>query len=142
MVTKQQWVKVLESNQYTPGQGQLRSLDNKFCPLGVLTDLLIKEGKLGLSWDKTEDGYVVQGNGVELPPEARVATGINVAQWHVIRTHDGRVAETGAYNNLLENPANHKPKKPFQDVLEFIAEDAKNEDNKKGRVMNIPNFVV
>lgn len=141
MVTKEQWVKVLGTSQYSPGQGQLRSLDNKFCPLGVLTDLLIKENKLGLAWDRTDDGYVVQGNGVDLPAEARVATGINVAHWHIIRAHDGRVAELGAYNNLLET-ADHKPKKPFQDTLDFITEDAKNEGNKKGRVMGIPNFVV
>jgi len=46
---KQRWIEALKSGEYQQGHEALR-YDNKFCCLGVLTDLYIKEH--GLQWHK------------------------------------------------------------------------------------------
>lgn len=40
------WLNALESGEYQQGRGKLRTKDNKFCCLGVLCDLAVKEGIL------------------------------------------------------------------------------------------------
>lgn len=37
---KARWLEALRSGKYTQGEGQLRSLDDKFCCLGVLCDIV------------------------------------------------------------------------------------------------------
>ena len=46
---KQRWIEALKSGEYQQGYEALR-YNNKFCCLGVLTDLYIKEH--GLQWHK------------------------------------------------------------------------------------------
>ncbi len=41
---KQEWIGALESEEYQQGEGQLRTVDNKFCCLGVLCDIAAKHG--------------------------------------------------------------------------------------------------
>lgn len=39
---RQEWVKALRSGDYQQGVGKLRSLDDKYCCLGVLCELAVK----------------------------------------------------------------------------------------------------
>lgn len=41
---KQQWVDALRSGQYQQGQAYLRNEDNKYCCLGVLSELAVQAG--------------------------------------------------------------------------------------------------
>lgn len=50
---KKLWLKALRSGKYTKGTGSLRS-DNKYCCLGVLTDLYCKQKKVGWTKVKSE----------------------------------------------------------------------------------------
>lgn len=47
-MTKQEvrklWVEALRSGEYKQGKGMLKSEDNEFCCLGVLTDICVKRG--------------------------------------------------------------------------------------------------
>lgn len=49
-VVKQRWVDGLLSGTYIQGQSCLRTSDDKFCCLGVLTDIYSKES--GIEWSK------------------------------------------------------------------------------------------
>lgn len=51
---KQQWVKALRSGEYKQGIGVLRSMDDHFCCLGVLCDVVNPEG-----WASPE-GHVIR----------------------------------------------------------------------------------
>jgi hypothetical protein len=50
-----EWVKALRSGEYKQGRAQLRSKKDKFCCLGVLCDVYVKETKKG-RWIVDEDG--------------------------------------------------------------------------------------
>lgn len=52
---KEKWLTALRSGEYTQGKGRLRSLDDKFCCLGVLCDLAVK--------NEIIDGPVQEGHG-------------------------------------------------------------------------------
>lgn len=41
---RQLWVKALRSGEYKQGRTRLRTKDGKYCCLGVLTDLAVKNG--------------------------------------------------------------------------------------------------
>ena len=47
---KIKWVEALKSGKYKQGRGQLRSLNNEFCCLGVLADIT------ECNWETEEDG--------------------------------------------------------------------------------------
>lgn len=47
---KEKWVTALTSGEYEQGVGQLKTPDNKYCCLGVLTELYRKETGKG-KWD-------------------------------------------------------------------------------------------
>lgn len=48
MTLKEKWCKALEDGKYKQGIGYLRGIDNKFCPLGVLADLVTPNWTPGL----------------------------------------------------------------------------------------------
>src|SRR6267378_4402002 len=50
---KAKWIAALESGEYIHGHGVLRSLDNKYCCLGVLCDLYHKETGKGVWIDES-----------------------------------------------------------------------------------------
>ena len=54
---KEKWVAALRSGEYQQGQNVLRTKDDKFCCLGVLTDLCVKAGKLPEGELSTEGFY-------------------------------------------------------------------------------------
>src|SRR5665213_3586046 len=112
-VTRKNWVDACASAKYEHGiDGCLRSIDNKYCPLGVLADLLVKAGAFGLTWEKGDDRYyLLSPDGTKdkgyLPAEVRVTTGVAIAHWHIIRQNDG-----------LRVPDN------FKGIGEFFSKDA------------------
>lgn len=71
---KAKWLEALRSGEYEQTTGMLRSRDNKFCCLGVLTDLAIREGVVP-QWKPSDAGdyYHCAGN-YELTPQ-------KVADW-------------------------------------------------------------
>lgn len=52
---KAQWLHALRSGEYAQGQGHLRSKEDKFCCLGVLTDLAVEAGVA--EWTLTESHF-------------------------------------------------------------------------------------
>lgn len=50
---KNKWIEALRSGEYEQGTGQLKSLDNKYCCLGVLCEIYHKE--VGGAWFEKED---------------------------------------------------------------------------------------
>lgn len=92
MVTKKDWVTAL--GRYKRGQGFFRSLDDKFCPLGVLADLIVKEGSVpGLAWAKGEEHYLLECPGAEAhayswPTTLRMLTGVTIEAYHLARYND------------------------------------------------------
>jgi hypothetical protein len=62
---KKKWLEALRSGEYKQGQGCLRkstSEGDKFCCLGVLTDIVIKNNLAPLHWASRPEGHhVVEG---------------------------------------------------------------------------------
>jgi hypothetical protein len=56
---KQKWVKALRSGLYEQGKGRLKSLDDRFCCLGVLADVY------GCSWQPNPNSKYVYDLAVE-----------------------------------------------------------------------------
>lgn len=50
-IIKEKWLTALRSGKFKQGKEELRTLENKFCCLGVLCDIYRKETKLG-KWCK------------------------------------------------------------------------------------------
>jgi hypothetical protein len=51
---KQQWIDALQSGEYQQGSGQLRTVNNEYCWLGVLCDLAVQAGIA--KWEKHPTG--------------------------------------------------------------------------------------
>ena len=74
---KQRWIEALKSGEYQQGWESL-CYNNKFCCLGVLTDLYIKEH--GLQWHKDVGGcWSLDGEGGVLPSSVQAWAGLNDA---------------------------------------------------------------
>ena len=63
---KQLWIKALRSGKYQQGQTILRSLDNKFCCLGVLCDILESN-----NWKRNHFYYAIRDNSATLPDDTQ-----------------------------------------------------------------------
>ena len=54
---KQVWIEKLRSGEYSQGKNELHSFDNKFCCLGVLCDIYLKEHNQDwIPFDNSFDG--------------------------------------------------------------------------------------
>lgn len=63
---KEQWLAALRSGEYEQGKFSLRSAEDKFCCLGVLTDLAVKAGVC--EWEfRGFDPYRSGGHDGQLP---------------------------------------------------------------------------
>lgn len=54
---KAKWLEALRSGEYVQGTGLLRSQDDKFCCLGVLCDLAVKDEVIAEPERPTHGGY-------------------------------------------------------------------------------------
>jgi len=70
-INRKKWVKALRSKKYKQGTGELKSVDNEYCCLGVLCDII------GMKARKVSDGYTYFGNDYQIaPPSACQAVGL------------------------------------------------------------------
>lgn len=73
------WLKALKSGEYKHGQGELKTLYNKFCCLGVLCDLYAKQHKI--SWTKNRQGkFKFLRNSDYLPKKVAIWAGISCSR--------------------------------------------------------------
>jgi hypothetical protein len=70
---KEKWVSALLSGDYKQGEGYLRDED-KFCCLGVLCDLAVKDGVIDPPFKATSGIYLYDGENSAFLPE-------KVSQW-------------------------------------------------------------
>lgn len=56
---KELWVAALRSGEYVQGKGNLRNIENRFCCLGVLCDLFIKENPTKARWQDGGSAYAI-----------------------------------------------------------------------------------
>lgn len=87
---KQRWIDALRSGQYQQGTGCLRDAQDRFCCLGVLCDLYVKENAEPGSEDDWEQGsegddydYCLHDSAGVLPKA--------VQQWAGLKTHNPAV---------------------------------------------------
>lgn len=76
----EKWTTALCSGEYKQGKHRLRSKDEEFCCLGVLTDLYLKEK--GLDWDDTPDNisyYSQAGMNAVITEDVRIWAGMRTA---------------------------------------------------------------
>lgn len=79
---KKLWVEALRSKKYKQGTHTLRN-KNKYCCLGVLCDLYLKQK--GLTWDKQFDSYYCFDHSVSLPK--------HIQEWAGLDSDDPKVIE-------------------------------------------------
>jgi hypothetical protein len=98
---KQRWIDALRSGQYQQGNDCLRDAQDRFCCLGVLCDLYVKENAKPGSEDDWEQGsegddydYCLHDSAGALPKA--------VQQWAGLKSHNPAVRRTGLKNH---NPA-------------------------------------
>lgn len=68
---KDRWVANLTSGEYIQGEGQLRDESGKFCCLGVLCDMAVKDKViLPPVWSDVSEAYVYDNNTWSILPRA------------------------------------------------------------------------
>lgn len=67
---KQKWLEALKSGKYEQGSGLLRDLNNRFCCLGVLCDVLQEPAT------KCDDSYLYDSSAAYLPDTVALRAGI------------------------------------------------------------------
>ena len=75
---KAKWVAALSSGDYKQGYEQLRTLDDKYCCLGVLAELAVKEGIIPPACKVDGDffsGYKYDGDVAVLPKMVSIWAG-------------------------------------------------------------------
>lgn len=82
---KERWVSALRSGEYKKGKGRLRSTNNGYCCLGVLTELYLKEHpKSKGKWRNTGNGFSSFGRDDVTP--------VPVMRWAGLRDSNPMVA--------------------------------------------------
>jgi hypothetical protein len=85
------WVKALKSGEYKQGYGSLRTASDKFCAIGVLVDLAIKDGVEMDIREPTDSFpfYMYDGMSARLPDAVKQWAG-NVRFVPIINMNDGK----------------------------------------------------
>ena len=92
---KSLWVDALRSGEFTQGKGALRTKDNKYCCLGVLCELYLRQTNDDVSW-KYDDvflGYGLYGEKAVLPNK--------VIKWSGIVNYNGKIIDNNVETNLV-----------------------------------------
>lgn len=110
---KNRWVKALRSGEYEQGKDRLCSMDKKFCCLGVLVDLYVKE--TGATWaiqedDSGVDCYSMGCNWGSLPDE--------VIDWSGLADQDPQVRELDSGRTL--SALNDSFDRSFEEIAVLI----------------------
>lgn len=106
---KEKWLEALRSGDYQQGTGRLKTIDGKFCCLGVLCDLYAKER--GIEWKLRSHGYIFDGNATLLPRSA--------TEWASIRSAP-RVEE--GYLMWLNDGSAKLRQHTFTEIADLIEE--------------------
>jgi len=80
-----QWTAALRSGEYRQGQAVLRSINDRFCCLGVLCDLAEKAGVIRAH--KTPDDWAYDGEDAYLPEAVMDWAGITDTSPRVVNVH-------------------------------------------------------
>jgi hypothetical protein len=91
---KAKWIAALKSGEYTQGRASLKQSD-RYCCLGVLCDLFIKETKPDIGW-LINGSYVYsfEGHSGDLPP--------SVIQWANLPSANPNVAKEAVPKRLMD----------------------------------------
>ena len=75
---KNLWVDALRSSEFTQGRGALRTKDNRYCCLGVLCDLYLRQTNDDVSWEYHDVflGYGLYGEKAVLTEKVIKCSGI------------------------------------------------------------------
>lgn len=94
-VVKEKWLNGLRSGKYKKGRGYLH-VYNKYCCLGVLTDLYMEDQhSTAEKWNIGFDGMV---NNVFISKEVRDWAGLDSVD-PVVTCYDGNLIKLGVYND-------------------------------------------
>jgi len=107
---KNKWITALKSGEYQQGRGALRTLEDKFCCLGVLCDLYGKEK--GVNWElrKNKIKYIFLDESGTLPTIVKQETCIKDGKMSIVITlNDG-------------NNGDGEPPKSFNEIADWIEE--------------------
>lgn len=101
---KAKWIEALRSGTYRQGRGKLRSIDDEFCCLGVLCDLVAPK-----SWALDDDAYAMHGERGALRQSITELTGgLGGAQESIlIEMNDG---------------GRDQPRRSFSEIADYIEE--------------------
>lgn len=104
---KQKWLEALRSGEYEQGKEMLRRHDDKFCCLGVLTDLYVKDN--ATEWQVNDNGDWYVGDDGETQFLA-----FEVQEWADLHT------SAGAYEDgeLIEDNDVGTPFSEIADIIE------------------------
>lgn len=92
------WVEALRSGQYEQAQKQLRSIDNKFCCLGVLCELVGIRAHLEINQNRMSY-YHYEGNSDFLPNSVKTTVGMASLNGGVIILSEGIVTNLADLND-------------------------------------------
>ncbi|MFE7797018.1 hypothetical protein [Nocardia sp. NPDC057440] len=115
---KEKWVTALRSGEFKQGRAMLRSKNDQYCCLGVLSELAAKEGVVSRALDINEYGYRYGSNSWSTLPSA-------VASWAGLPWSDDigmlpeKAAERYGHPCLAElNDSGHYSFPVIADVIE------------------------
>lgn len=114
------WVDALRSGKYDQGISVLRDKDNKFCCLGVLCELAVKEGIIDtpVLMDDNREYYIYEKHSYGVLPN-------NVQEWAGMKNSNGRYTDTfdsnGNYVQILALYIhNDRDKMNFNQIADII----------------------
>ena len=113
------WIDALESGEYQQGRGKLRTKDNKFCCLGVLCDLAVKEGIL--PEPKLEKNHYVYNSGDNLNTQRTVFNMLPRQLTYLL--HMDLAGTYGGENETLWQE-NDTHEKSFKEIAQIIRDNS------------------
>lgn len=109
---KKKWIEALLSGEYEQGQNILRTSNDKFCCLGVLCDLYVKEGKG--AWERYSEDWMMGGEWSVLPSKVMDWAGLSSSRGWEGRTDAGEYSSLTFMNDQGVS---------FEDIASKIAEE-------------------
>lgn len=113
---KARWVAALRSGEYRQGKNGLRSLENEFCCLGVLIDIM--DGRETWTYSEVVDGYMTESDEETALCGPRLRdVGLGTAeQQTLINMNDGSYCADGVGGDYTDNP------QTFDQIADWIEE--------------------
>jgi hypothetical protein len=115
-VVKKKWLAALRSGEYEQGKNYLENA-GKFCCLGVLCDLAVKEGVIQKSPSKDNEQLICYPDEVKYFGYAHNVLPNKVKEWSKILTDDGEYHSENI-NFLLSNL--NDSGKTFEQIAKYI----------------------